>query len=344
VWRCKVPSSYNRGYLGRMWAFVGFTASATTAVLLCPRPDVVVGTSPPLVVVVPAWLASRWRVRRVPWVFEIRDLWPESAVTTGVLRPRAFLTRFLYWLERRACASADRINVLTPAFRDDIVRRKLSGADKITLIPNGADLSTFQPGPRDNNARREFGWGGRTVVLYAGALGRANAIGQLVAAADRLRGRNDILIAVAGDGPERKRWQDEAGRQGLSNIQFLGAQPKETMPGLVNACDVGAAVLQRNSTFATVYPNKVFDYMACARPVLLAVDGVARQLVCEEARAGVFAEPEDAEALAKAITMLADDTPLRVRLGANGRAWVTANASREALAERYLGVLQQLVA
>jgi glycosyltransferase involved in cell wall biosynthesis len=344
VWRCHVPSSYNRGYLGRMWAFVGFTASATTAVLLAPRPDVIVGTSPPLVVVVPAWVASRCRIRRVPWIFEVRDLWPESAVTTGVLKPRGLLTRFLYWLERGACASADRINVLTPAFRDDLVRRRLSSPDKITLIPNGADLSTFQPGTRDNDARREFGWGSRTVVLYAGALGRANGIGQLVATADRLRSRNDILIAVAGDGPERKRWQDEAGRQGLSNIQFLGPQPKETMPELVNACDVGAAVLQKNSTFTTVYPNKVFDYMACARPVLLAVDGVARALVCEDAHAGLYAEPENADDLAKVIQRLADDSPLRKELGENGRAWVCANASREALTERYLRVLQQLVA
>jgi len=343
VWRCHVPASYRRSYAGRMWAFFGFTLSALTAALRAPRADVVIATSPPLVAVFPAWAAARLRLRRSPWVFEIRDLWPESAITTGVIARGSALARLLFAVERWACRGAGRINVLTPAFRVDLVRRGLAPAAKIIFIPNGADVDLFQPAPRDNDVRRELEWGDRFVVLYAGAHGRANAVGQLIAAAELLRHRDDVLIATVGDGPELASLREAAAQRGLSNIRFYGAKPKEQMPAFVNACDAGAAVLQNNPTFRTVYPNKVFDYMACARPTLLAIDGVARELVVDEAKAGIFVEPENAASIAAGIATLAGDASLRTRLGQNGLAWVRANATRDALAAAYAQALEALV-
>jgi len=341
VWRCHVSQAYGRGYLGRMWAFFGFTLAACTAALRAGPADVVIASSPPLLVAFPAWLAARRHRARL--VFEVRDLHPESAVTTGVLRDRSLLTRLLYAIERWAYRSADCVNVLTPAFREDLLRRGVAPDAKIACVPNGADLDLFAPGPRDNAVRRELGWGDRFVVMYSGAHGRANALGQLVDAAERLRDRPDILIATVGDGPERARHQKAARARGLENILFCGAQPKARMAEVVNACDVGAAVLQDNPTFRTVYPNKVFDYMACARPTLLAIDGVARRLVCDEARAGVFAAPEDGQALAEAIRRLAADPAGCAEMGRRGRAWVEAHASRAALATRYLEVLEDVL-
>jgi lipopolysaccharide/colanic/teichoic acid biosynthesis glycosyltransferase len=342
VWRCHVPQSYNRSYAGRAWAFFGFTLSALAAILRVTRPDVVVATSPPLVVALPAWAASRLRFRRTPWLFEIRDLWPESAVTTGVLKPGGLLTRLLYALERWACHSAEYVNVLTPAFRENLLKRGLVSAQRISVIPNGADLDQFRPAPRDEELRRSLGWNDRFVVMYSGAHGRANAIGQLVDTAELLRDRPDILIACVGDGPEREQWQNDARRRGLENIRFHGSVPKERMPAFVNSCDVGAAVLQKNPTFLTVYPNKVFDYMACGKPVLLAIDGAARDLVCAQAQAGLFAEPESPQALAVGIRQLADDPRARAEMGERGRQWVTAHASRRDLAETYLRLLEKL--
>ncbi len=338
VWRCHVPQSYGRSTLGRMWAFLGFTVSACTAALRVSRPDVVIASSPPLLVAFPAWLAARLHRSRL--VFEVRDLHPESAITTGVIGERGLLARLLYAIERWAYRSADRVNVLTPAFREDLLRRGVCPEAKIVVVPNGADLDLFQPGPRENAVRRELGWGDRFVVMYAGAHGRANAVGQLVEAARLLRDRPDILIATVGDGPERARHEQAARASGLDNIMFCGAQPKARMKDVVNACDVGAAVLQDNPTFRTVYPNKVFDYMACARPTLLAIDGAARRMVCDEAGAGVFAAPEDPGAIAGAIRALADDPEGRAAMGRRGRAWVVANASRESLARRYLEVMR----
>jgi glycosyltransferase involved in cell wall biosynthesis len=339
VFRCHVPASYGKSYAGRMWAFFGFTLSATTAALMAKGADVVIATSPPLVAAVPGFLAAK--LRRSKLIFEIRDLWPESAITTGVLKKDAPLTRLLFALERWACRTADLVNVLTPAFRDDLLRRGLKRDEDIIFVPNGADVEQFTPGPRENAVRTQFGWKDRLVFLYAGAHGRANALGQLIGAAEKLKDRPDILIASVGDGPERANLEKQVAEKGLSNVVFLGPQPKERMPELVRACDVGLAVLQNNPTFRTVYPNKVFDYMACERPTLLAIDGVARELVCDEAKAGLFAEPENPESLAQGIRKLADDPSLRQELGKSGRAWVLANATRNALADRYLDAMKR---
>jgi glycosyltransferase involved in cell wall biosynthesis len=211
-------------------------------------------------------------------------------------------------------------------------------------FPNAADLRLFAPGPRDNAFRREFGWSERIVVMYTGAHGRANALTQLLDAAELLRQRNDIVIAFVGDGQQRRRIEDEARRRHLTNVVFCGPQPKERMPECVNAADITLAVLQRNPTFTTVYPNKIFDYMACARPIVLAIDGAARQLVCDQAQAGLYVPPEDGAAIAAAIRRLADDVTLRRSLGENGRRWVETNSSRESVAAQYLELMKSLVA
>jgi glycosyltransferase involved in cell wall biosynthesis len=334
---------YSKSYLGRRLAYAVFTLTASLAALRTPAADIVIATSPPLFVVIPGWLKARLSGRRTPWVFEVRDLWPESAVTTGVVSAHSPMTRLLYWLERRACASASLVVALTPAIAEDIIRRRLAPRERVLCIPNGADLRLFRPGERDNAFRQEFGWGDRVVAMYSGAHGRANDLGQLLDAADELRDRHDLLIAFVGDGQQRSALQAEAQRRQLRNVVFCGPQPKERMADCVNAADIGLAVLQRNPTFRTVYPNKIFDYMACARPIVIAIDGVARDLVAEQSHAGVFAEPGDGRAIASAIRQLADNPELRQQLGANGRRWVEQNESRDALAVRYLEMLEGLV-
>lgn len=343
VLRCHVPSSYSKSFRGRMWAFFAYTLSASSGVLVSERPDIIIATSPPLVAAIPGWLASRFRWSKVPWIFEVRDLWPESAVTTGVLSEKSPLTRVLYGLERLAYRSASRINVLTPAFQKNIAQRGLAPNNKIVFVPNGADTGAFTPGERDNHVRQKYNWGDRFVVMYTGAHGRANAVGQLIDTAVVLKDRPDILIASVGDGPERKQIEERAQELGLNNIQFLGAQAKEAMPDFVRACDVGAAVLQDNPTFRTVYPNKVFDYMACSRPTLLAIDGVAREMVCDQAEAGVFAKPENAQDIAEKICWLADHPKECEKMGNRGHDWVHANAARPALAKRYLNIMQEMI-
>lgn len=343
VLRCWVPETYQKGHSGRALGYLGFVASASTAAFTVDRPDVVIATSPPLTAAFPGWLAARLPWRRVPWVFEIRDLWPESMVTSGLLPEKGLSTEALYLVERWACAWSSKINVLTPAFREDLLKRGLAPDAKIVFVPNGADVEMFKPGPRDNAVRREWGWGDRFVAMYAGAHGKVNALDQLIGAAELLTDRKDILVACVGEGSERQRLTQEAERRGLTNIAFHGPVPKDRMPDVINACDAGVAVLHNNRMLRTVYPNKVFDYMACERPTVLGIDGVARKLVCDDAGAGVFAEPENPREIADAIVRLAGDPDGCRAMGQSGRAWVLANATRESLAKRYLDILQDLV-
>ncbi len=337
VLRCFTPEFFHKSFAWRAAAFAAFMASSLDAALgAAGRHDVVIATSPPLTVALPGMIAAG--LRRLPFCFEVRDLWPESAVSTGVLSPNGFLTKTLSRFEALAYGRADAINVLTPAFKENILKRGLADEKKISIVPNGADLDLFRPGRRDNEVRRRLGWGKKFVVLYAGAHGRANRLIQFVEAAERLRGREDILLASVGAGPDLAMLKGEVDRRGLGNMVFLGPVDKEEMPGYVDACDAGAAILQRNETFKTVYPNKIFDYMASARPTLVAIDGAARRLV-EEAGAGLYAEPENAEELAEKIAWFADHREESAGMGERGRAFVEANFSREVLADKYIEVL-----
>jgi lipopolysaccharide/colanic/teichoic acid biosynthesis glycosyltransferase len=341
VWRCHVSSLYGRGALGRAWAFLTFILSASTAALVAGRADAVIATSPPLFVVIPGWIAAR--LRAAPWVFEVRDLLPEGLVTLGILQRNSLTTRLMFRLEAWACRTATKINVLTPAFREDIVRRGLAPEEKVSVISNGADDDTFQPGPKNNTVRERFGWTGKFVAMYTGAHGPANDLDRLLEAAERLREHPDILLVSVGDGPERERLERETLARGIRNLCFTGAQPKSAMPEMINSADVGLAMLRATPTYKTVYPNKVFDYMACGRPVVLAIDGAARQLVCDEAQAGVFVTPEDGDCLARAILDLSRQPERCALMGERGRAWVVNNVSRKALARRYLETLTPLL-
>jgi glycosyltransferase involved in cell wall biosynthesis len=341
VWRCHLPSVYRRGYRGRILALLVLTLSTLSAALQCGVHDVVIASSPPLTLVIPAWIVAR--VTGAKFVYEVRDLIPEFAVTTGVLRADSILSKLVFGLEAWACRVSDRINVLTPAFGQDLLARRLATKEKLFMIMNGADLSLFTPGPPDLELRAKLGWREKFVVLYAGAHGRAHAVGQLVDVAERLRGRADVLIACFGDGTERAGLEQRVRRLKLPNIRFYGAFPKSQMPGIIRSCDLGVAVLQHNPSFKSVYPNKIFDYMACERPILIGIDGIARKLVCEKARAGVFTDPDDPEGMADLILQLMADQKKLAAMGRNGRAWVVQNAARETLAEEYLEHLERMV-
>jgi len=340
VIRTYVSDKYNVSFLGRLFGYFSFMLSSLLAMFkIKDKPDVIIATSPPLFTGVTGFLLSlRFGCA---FVFEVRDLWPESAIELGIIKNK-FLIKASFWLEKAIYKLASRINVLTPAFKDAIVKKGIS-PHKIWLIPNGADLDLFsEEDVRD--IRKEYGWDDKFVVLYIGAHGVANNLEQLIFAAEKLKeALPDVLFVLIGDGMEKPKLVKMVKEKGLDNVIFIPPQPKERIKDFVYAADVGIAVLKRVDVFKTVYPNKVFDYMCCKKPVILGIDGIARKLVVDEAKCGIYYEPENIDMLVDAVKMYYNDEKLRKEHGENGYRFVKANFDRKVLAKKYIDEIKAIL-
>ncbi|MFN7986164.1 MAG: glycosyltransferase family 4 protein [Thermoanaerobaculia bacterium] len=334
--RVRTLRTLHRSFAWRVAAFLGFMVTSTVRALAVRKVDLVFGTSPPIFQAVSAWLASA--LKRVPFVLEIRDLWPEFAVDMGVLTNPA-LVRLARWLEAFLYARADLLVVNSPAYRDYLLRRGIPGA-KVRFVPNGVDASMFDPAARGEGLRREWGCDGKSVALYAGAIGPANDIPTLLGAAEMLKDEPGIAFVLVGDGKDRPKLEEAARAKGLANVRFAGTLPKRRMPEALAACDVGVAILKDIPMFRTTYPNKVFDYMAAGRPTVLAIDGVIRAVV-EEADGGTFVPPGNAAALAQAVKAMAADPARRASMGASARAFVESHFNRDDQAELFVRSLEE---
>ncbi len=326
-----------RGFLGRVAAFLAFTVSSFWAGLRVPDVDLVWGTTPPIFQAASAWAVAR--LRRVPFVLEVRDLWPDFAVALGALR-NPLLVGASRRLERFLYRAADRVVVNSPGFVEHVAGKGVP-RERIAVVPNGVDAAAFDPGARGEAFRRELGVEeGQVLVLYAGAHGVPNDLDVVLDAAVALRKDPRIRFALVGGGRDRERLAVRARDLRLENVTLAPAVPKARMAEVLAAADVCVAILRPLELFTTTYPNKVFDYMAAGRPTVLAIDGVIREVV-EEAEGGTFVRPGDPAALAAAVRRYADDPELRRRHGAAARAFVErrfrradhAEALREVLAE-----------
>jgi len=336
VLRCYVSESYNKNFIGRFWAYLSFAVSSIWAGLFCVgKCDIIICTSPPLTVGLTGWALSR--LKRIPMVFEGRDLWPESAIDTGVLVNR-WLIRMSYWLERKSYKSASWINVLTPAFEEALVCRKSVKPDRISMIPNGADLDIIRPGGRDSWVREKHNLRDKFVVTYVGAHGKANCLIQLLEAAKLLKEHPEIIIMLVGDGMEKPMLKEKARQWKLDNVVFVDSVPKVLIVDYIAASNVCTAVLKKVDTFKTVYPNKVFDYMSAYKPIIVAIDGVTRELI-EDAKAGVYVEPENPQAFVEAVLKLKENRELCEIYGNNGLDFVRKNFDRHKLANKYMDIL-----
>ena len=343
VIRCHVSDTYNQSFLGRLWAYFSFTFSSTWGGLRHARGryDVIVVTSPPLFVGLTALVLSAWK--RTPFVFEIRDLWPESAIDTGVLTNRAII-RLAYGFEALLYRRARLINVLTPAFREVLLTKKKVPAEKIIFIPNAADFALSEELLERFDAatfRREQQLEGKFVITYVGAHGVANHLVQVLDTAELLRDTH-VLFLLIGDGMLKPELQADAQRRALPNVRFVDSVPKREVFKYILASDMGTSVLKKVDTFKTVYSNKTFDYFSCQKPVLMAIDGVSRALV-EEADAGRYVEPENPADFAKQIRYYLQHPDELRRQGENGYRYARAHFDREALAVKYLELIRQKV-
>ncbi len=342
VLRVWVKASPVKTFRSRMAFYLSYMANAALVGALKARGpfDVVYATSPPLFVGA-AGLALHG-LKRAPFVFEVRDLWPESAVALGELRsPRA-----IAWagkLEELCYNRASRIVVVTEGIRQRLLARG-QAAEKLVLIPNGANTELFQPQPalgaefRQQHGLRSDDF----VVAYAGIHGIAQGLETVLRAAQMLRDQDNIRFVMVGEGPVKPELQQLRADLSLDNVLMLPEQPRTSMPAVLSAADVALVPLRKVELFEHAVPSKLFDAWACGCPVLLSIDGEARR-VLEAANGGLFVPPEDPTALARAINELALLPDRGRSLGANGRRFTEERYSRQAQARQLEQLLSSVI-
>ena len=328
----------NSGFFRRTLNHIVFMVIAIAASAFVRRHDVVVTTSPQFFNGLAGYLVKF--IHRAPWVLEIRDLWPESITAVGALSNRTAI-RFLGWLEEFAYRKADRIVVVTDAFKRHIVGRGIAPA-KVIPVKNGVDLGFFSPRERDERLAETLGLSGKFVVTYAGTIGMAHGLETVLEVAEWLRDKPNIRLLVIGEGADKARFCKLREEGKFENVVVLDQQPKSMMPTIWTLTDVGLVMLRPLPMFKSVLPSKMFEIMAMSRPIILSVDGESRE-VLEDAKAGIAVHPGDAKAIATSILGLIDNSARARAYGVSGRNYVAIHHDRRQLAHRFESLLMDLV-
>jgi colanic acid biosynthesis glycosyl transferase WcaI len=332
----------NRKAYERMLNYSSFCVSGALRGLEIARPDVVIATSPQLLVGLSGCWIAHWK--RVPFVFEVRDLWPESLAAVGVGQENSMLHRVLGAIAGFLYRHSQKIVVVTPAFKEHLIRQWRVPADKIAVVENGVETDLFSPENADVDLRRELGIVERFVICYIGTMGLAHGLDTMIAAAKQLQQtRPEVAFLLVGEGADKERIRALARDEKLENLRFVDQQPRERIPAFINASDACLVLLKKTELFKTVIPTKMLEFLSCAKPVILGVEGQALQLL-ESAHGGIAIEPENPDALVAAIEDLMS-SPMRCEeMGRSGRDYIVGQCSRQSTAETYLQVLRQVVA
>ena len=341
VERVKVYLAANRGAVRRMLNYVSYFVQALRAALRLPKPDVAIATSPQIF----CGYAGVWyrRLRRVPLVTEIRDIWPESMGAVGAHVPKP-----AYWLlervERALYRTCDALVTVGDGYRARLAEKGVP-REKMSVVMNGTDLAVYRPQPKDAALLKRWGLEGKFVVSYIGTVGMACGLEVVLDAAEMLaatpQGRA-VAFAVVGDGARRPELEAEARRRGLGNVVFTGRQPKGRMPDWICSSDASLVHLRKTELFTTVMPSKIFESAGCKRPLIMGVDGFAKRLVLD-AGAGLDMTPGDAASLVSCVLRLAADPGLCRRLGENAYEKIAKIHNRDRQAADYLRILERTV-
>lgn len=337
TWLAALP---NRKTWERVLNYASFTASAALRGTLLGCPEIVIASSPQLL----QCLAGLWiaKLKRVPFVFEVRDLWPESLTVDADSRLNQRVRTVLRRIAELLYDRSRHIVVVTPAFKKHIIEEYNVDPQKISIVMNGVEPNLFTSCVETDSVIEEFQLRDRFVVSFIGVLGYAHGLQTVAYAAARLQeSRPEVLLLLVGDGADKSNVQELCMKMGLKNIRIIGQQPRSKIPALMRASSVGMVLLKKSEVFKTVIPTKMLEFMACGRPVILGVGGQARELV-EQADCGVCIPPEEPASLAAAIELLYNDPELRSRFGRNGRDYVVRHHSREQTASDYISLLERV--
>jgi glycosyltransferase involved in cell wall biosynthesis len=338
VLRTWVYASRRRGFFGRLLNYLSFPVFSLLAVRRLGPTEVIYVQSPPLF----TGLAALWfsRLKRAPFIFNVSDIWPQSAVELGMLRNR-FAIRLAEMLERHIYRKAARVTVATPGILKRLAARGVP-REKLFLLTNGVDTAAFRVVAPDRDLAARLGLDGHKVFMYAGLHGLAQGL-EVILDAAKLTHDPDILYVLVGDGAEKSELVAKARAEGIANVCFLPIQPTSTLPAVLNLAYATIIPLKRREVFKTALPSKMFDSMAAGRPIVGSLWGEAADLIVK-AGCGLVVEPEDAEGLQDAVARLAADPALATRLGEQGRRYVTQHFDRSVQAARLLDLLKETAA
>jgi colanic acid biosynthesis glycosyl transferase WcaI len=338
-----------RNIPARALAFGGFTALATAVGTLSPvRPDAVLAMSPPLTLGPAGRMVAA--ARRVPFVFNIQDVFPDVAVELGLLKGERVI-RVARWLERTSYRCSDAVTVLSDDLAKNVRDKITDGlpaeaaaaqAGKVRVIPNFVDTAHIRPSTSENSYREEFGLAGRTVVMYAGNVGLSQSLDLVLLAARSFAvSRPDVVFVINGGGAARPDLEREAAD--LPNVLFVDMQPIERLPDVLAAADIHVVPLRAGLAWSSV-PSKLYSILAAGRPIVASVDeGTEVARTIDRAGAGVSVPPDDPAAFTAALAGLLDDAAAMARMGADGRRFVESWASPAAVAEAYEQLFAELV-
>ncbi len=335
---CNTYYSNKLGVPARLWAFLKFAMLSTIACLLERKADLIFATSTPLTVGIPARIGAA--IKRIPYVFEVRDLWPEDLLDAGRIKP-GLQYKAWEWLERFSYAKAAKILLVSRGFHDRLLQRGFP-PERLETILLGADGGLFRNVTPDHEYMAQHGLAGKTVAVYTGAHGDANGLFQVIDAAERLRDRPDIAIVLIGDGKMREALKADVARRGLTNVHLLDPVPKHRLPGILAACHIGLMILKQITRPRWVTPNKIFDYMFSGLPSIVNFAGTTADMVVADGT-GVASVPGSADDLAAKIAYWADHPEERAAVGRRAREVAWRKYDRQMIARQLCDVFETVL-
>ncbi|MFH1741064.1 MAG: glycosyltransferase family 4 protein [bacterium] len=338
VFRTYVFPSPKRGFVRRILSELSFALSSILASSAVPACDLVITECPPLVLGVAGIMFARLKHAR--HVFNVADLFPESAIEMGVLKNWLLIT-VAHGMANLIYRHSELLTVTSLGQEERLVTKGVP-RDKIAFVPNGVDTQTFQPTDDQFDFRGKLGLSGAFIVFYGGTHGLPQGLETLIEAARLLKQETGIVFLFAGEGLMKPRLLQLAQSYQLENTRFINPQARSLMPDLVNSIDVGVISLRKLDVFAGVLPSKMFEYMACGKPIIGAVHGDSRRVI-ESAQCGIAVDPESPGPFAEAVLRLAQESQTRTVMGENGRRYVVENFSRDHIAKKLESELSRLV-
>ncbi len=338
--RTYIYATANKGFFKRILSYLSFMFSSIVQGLpAIGKQDLIIASSPQFFVGIAGFVISK--IKNIPFIFEVRDLWPESIVQLGQLKNRMAI-RILEAIEMHLYHHASQIITVTDTTVEILVKRGIS-PHKISVIKNGVDLKLFTPHESPIETKNRHGYKNKFIVSYIGTLGLSHANTYTLDTARLLKNAYpDILFLLVGEGAQKEELKKKAITENLSNVRFIDQISKKELPDFYNMSDLVLVTLRKLPLFHHVIPSKIFEIMAMARPILITVDGEARAII-EEAGSGVFCEPENPQALRDAIVSIHDEQFRITTFGKMGRSYVEKYFNRDSLAEKYLDILKKLV-